>query len=304
MFIINPDYYSLPCYRIGAFSTDHIAINHQIPKNDFAVSYFDDKFGKGNWQYTFNGREAIHLALESYNLDKNDLVTIITTSQNYYISSCVTNSIQKFCRWNREVLPETKIIFVNHEFGYPYPDMQKLVETGKPIIEDCCTTFFSQDEKQMIGKYGDFSLYSFPKFFTIQSGGLIVSNKPKKSSKSILLDDIHRNYIENVISNSLLKVDEILQIKKLNFDYAVAKFEAMGFTLRFPKMKGTVPSVLLLNNNGIIKDLDGLKFFLNNHGIQNSIFYGEDAFFIPNHQNLTTTDIDYFSFLISFFINN
>jgi hypothetical protein len=304
MFIVNPDFYSLPCYRIGPFKTDHISFNHQLPKNDFAVSYFDGKFGKGNWQYTFNGREAIRLALQSFNLDKNDLVTIITTSQNFYISSCVTNSIAKFCRWNREILPETKIIFVNHEFGHPYPDMDTLVASGIPIIEDCCTTFFSQDENQMIGKYGDFSLYSFPKFFTIQSGGLIISNKQRKASKSILLDDIHTQYIENVISNSLEQVDEILQIKKSNFDYGVAKFEAMGFSLRFPKMKGTVPSVLLLNNNGIVKDIDRLKFFLNNHGIQNSIFYGEDAFFIPNHQSLTMTDIDYFSYLISHYINN
>jgi hypothetical protein len=30
------------------------------------------------------------------------------------------------------------------------------------------------------------------------------------------------------------------------------------------------------------------------HGIQSSIFYGEDAFFIPVHQALTAFDLDYF----------
>lgn len=294
MFIINPDTYLLPTYRISPFKTDFVAYNNQLPNDFFAVSYFDEKFGKDNWHYTFNGREAIELALESYNLEKTDLVTIVTTSKNLYISSCVTNSIEKFCRWNREILPETKIIFVNHEFGYPYPEMDSLVAIGLPIIEDCCTTFFSQDEKQLIGKYGDFSLYSFSKFFPIQSGGLIVSNKPKKASKSKLLDDMHIQYIENVISNNLIQEKELLQLKKSNFDYASTKFEAMGFTLRFPKSLNTVPSVLLLNNNGIIKDLNCLKIFLNNNGIQNSIFYGEDAFFIPNHQTLSVTDINYF----------
>lgn len=304
MFIINPDTFLLPTYRISPFKTDFVAYNNQLPNDFFAVSYFDEKFGKGNWHYTFNGREAIELALESYNLEKTDLVTIVTTSENFYISSCVTHSIEKFCRWNREILPETKIIFVNHEFGYPYPAMDRLLATGLPIIEDCCTTFFSQDEKQLIGKYGDYSLYSFPKFFTIQIGGLIVSNKPKKASKSKLLDDLQIRYIENVISDNLIQEKELLQIKKSNFDYASTKFEAMEFTLRFPKSLNTVPSVLLLNNNAIIKDLNCLKIFLNNQGIQNSVFYGEDAFFIPNHQTLSVTDIDYFVSVIDYYLAN
>ena len=304
MFIVNPDAYSLPYHRIGPFKTDDITINHYLPRNDFAVSYFNEKFGEGNWHYTYNGREAIKMALKSYNLDKNDLVTILTTSGNLYISSCVTDTINRFCRWNREIVPETKIIFVNHEFGYPYPEMDKLTAMGLPIIEDCCTTFFSQDKNRRIGKYGDFSLYSFAKFFPVQIGGLIVSNHLKKAEKSAELDLIQANYIEDVVSNSLLSLNELLQKKKSNFDYAVAVFEKLGFTLRFPKADNVVPSVLLLKNNGIVKDLSGLKVFLTNHGIQNSVFYGEDAFFIPNHQSLNTTEIDYFGFLISFFIQH
>ena len=304
MFVINPDTFLLPTYRISPFKTDFVTYNNQLPNDFFAVSYFDKKFGKENWHYTFNGREAIEIALESYNLEKKDLVTIVTTSKNLYISSCVTNTIEKFCRWNREILPETKIIFVNHEFGYPYPEMDSLVATGLPIIEDCCTTFFSQDEKELIGKYGDFSLYSFSKFFPIQSGGLIVSNKPQKTIKSKLLDETHIRYIENVISNILIQEKELLQIKKTNFDYASTKFEAMGFTLRFPKSIRTVPSVLLLNNNDIVKDLNSLKIFLNNNGIQNSIFYGEDAFFIPNHHMLSFIDINYFVSVIEYYLAN
>jgi hypothetical protein len=50
----------------------------------------------------------------------------------------------------------------------------------------------------------------------------------------------------------------------------------------------------MLKNNGIVKDLSLHKEWLNKHGIQNSVFYGEDAFFIPCHQNLNFSDIDYF----------
>jgi hypothetical protein len=68
----------------------------------------------------------------------------------------------------------------------------------------------------------------------------------------------------------------------------------LGFTERFQINDRIVPSALMLNNHAIVKDLNALKVYLNNNGIQNSVFYGEDAFFIPNHQNLSHTEIDYF----------
>lgn len=301
MFVVNPDPFLLPAYRISPFKTEHIAINLGLPTDNFANIYFDKKFGTGKWQYTFNGREAIQLALENYRLQPNDLVTILTTSENFYISSCVTTEIEKTCRWNREILPETKVIFINHEFGYPHPEIEKIVATGLPIIEDCCTTFFSQDASGNIGKYGDYSVYSFPKFFPIQMGGLLVSNSKKTTNKSVLLVE-QTQYIQNVVSHHLKTETQLLHKRKENFDYAISGFSKLGFTVRFHNDKNNVPSVLLLNNNSIIKDLKALKLFLTDNGIQNSVFYGEDAFFIPNHQNLTYKDLDYFIHLITLFI--
>ncbi|WP_309640430.1 DegT/DnrJ/EryC1/StrS family aminotransferase [Flavobacterium sp.] len=303
MFVVNPDPFLLPTYRISPFRTEDMARNANLPEDDFASTYFDNRFGKGNWAYTFNGREAIRLALEHYNLQSNDLVTILTTSENFYISSCVTKEIEAVCQWNREILPETKIIFVNHEFGYPHPDIEKLAATGLPIIEDCCTTFFSQDTAGKLGQYGDFSVYSFPKFFPIQIGGLLVSNGNHPIKNSRELDEKETSYIQNAISNFLKNEAEILQKRKQNWDYAVHQFSKMGFTTRFETQQNIVPSALLLNNNGIIEDLNMLKLFLNQHGIQNSVFYGEDAFFIPIHQSLTKSDLDYFSYVFTQFMN-
>lgn len=302
MFVVNPDPFLVPSYRISPFTTEHTASNSELPTNDFAVTYFNTKFGKGNWQYTYNGREAIGLALETYQFAPTDLVTILTTSNNFYISSCVTKEIEKVCRWNREIVPETKIIFVNHEFGYPFFEMDKLIATGLPIIEDCCTTFFSQDANGKIGLYGDFSVYSFPKFLPIQIGGLLIKNVSKVIKKSLLNREEER-YIENIVSYHLAIESELLQKRKIIFDYALEQFSNLGFTLRFKKNEKVVPSVLLLNNNGIMKDLNAFKQFIANNGVQSSIFYGEDAFFLPNHHNLTIKSIDYFIQLILFFIN-
>lgn len=301
MFVVNPNEFLLPLFGITPFKTEYVAINHLLPENNEAKIYFDNKFGIGNWHYTYNGREAIKLALETYKLDKNDVVTILTTSENFYISSCVTLEIEAVCKWNRAITPETKVIFVNHEFGYPYPNMEKLVALDLPIIEDCCTTFFSQDQNQKIGKYGDFAVYSLPKFFPMQIGGIVVSNKGVNLNSSILNTE-QKQYIQNVMSFNLAKQDEILAKRKENFEYGLKLFSKLGFAERFKTYNNVVPSTLLLNNNGLIKDLNKLKLFLSNHGIQSSVFYGEDAFFIPIHQNLTFTDIDYFYFLVSFFI--
>jgi hypothetical protein len=304
MFVVNPNEFLLPSFGITPFKTEYIAINHLLQEDNFSQNYFDDRFGKENWSFTFNGREAIKIALEKYQLNKNDLVTILTTSENFYISSCVTLEIDAVCKWNREILPETKLIFVNHEFGYPHPDMERLVQLGLPIIEDCCTTFFSQNESEKVGKYGDFTVYSLPKFFPIQIGGIVVSNKRELNSKSQILKENEIQYIKNVLSFNLKKQSEIIKNRKENFNYGLSLFTQLGFTERFLKNDKIVPSTMLLNNNGIIKDLNALKLYLSKNGIQSSVFYGEDAFFIPNHQSLSIIEIDFLFEIISFFIKN
>jgi hypothetical protein len=301
MFVVNPDSFLTPCFRISPFRTQDIVTNYNLQDDNFSDIYFDKKFGKDAWNYTINGREAINQALQYYNLNENDVVTILTTSGNFYISSCVTLEIEKFCKWNREITSDTKLIFVNHEFGYPYPDMESLVKLGLPIIEDCCTTFFSQDEMGMVGKYGDFSIYSFPKFFPIQIGGLLVSNKLQKRNQNSALGMDMIKYIQKVISHYLKNKDKLLLSRSEKFEYSVSLYTKVGFSLRFEYNDKNVPSLLILNNNSILKDLIGLKAFLSNNGIQSSVFFGEDAFFIPCHQNLCKVEIDYiFNCILNF----
>ncbi|MBS7255450.1 DegT/DnrJ/EryC1/StrS family aminotransferase [Flavobacterium branchiicola] len=301
MFIYNPDPFLLPSFRISPFKTEFIEHNNDLQESNYDKVYFDNKFGN-NWQYTLNGREAIKLALNHYKLDRTDLVTILTTSNNFYISSCVTKEIEQICRWNREITAETKVIFVNHEFGYPFQEMEDLKKMNIPIIEDCCTTFFSQDKNDKIGKYGDFSIYSFPKFFPIQIGGLIVKNVDDFNNRSSLITFEEERYIKNVLSDSLQNEQKLLLQRKENFEFAFSQLSELGFTLRFETKEKIVPSVLLLNNNNIIKDLSSAKEYLFKHGIQCSVFYGEDAFFIPNHQNLSRAEMIYISECIKNYI--
>ena len=298
MFIYNPDPYLLPSYRISPFTTESISRNRLI-SNDYtsrALEYFNERFGIDRWMLTINGREGISLAIDNLQLVKSDFVTIITPSNNLYISSCVTSQIEKHTNWNRTPNSQTKAYFVNHEFGYLYPNMEDLKRQNLPVIEDCCTTFFSQNKEKKIGKYGDFSIYSFPKFFSIQFGGLIVSNREKLSYYRGIKSSLSKSeeeYVLKVVGFELSQREEILQKRAFIFNYLKGKYASLGFTTRLPHSKGITPSVLLLNNNAVINNLQDHKEFLLKHGIQNSVFYGEDSFYVPCHQSLSIIDADY-----------
>jgi hypothetical protein len=299
VFVIEPDPYLTPSYRISPFQTAAIQRNAHIPPKcaDFAVNYLNKRFGPNKWRITSNGRAAIEYALGQFKIPNDQHVAILTTSGNSYISSCVTQSIEKFAKWTMNSVHNATLLFVNHEFGYVYPAMADLKKLALPIIEDCCTTFFSQDAEDKVGKEGTFSIYSFPKFFNIQIGGLIVSQREFEGNEPFLGEGMNKNiaaYMLRVLGFELNNEKEMLFKRKENFNYAVKCFGALGFEPRYKTTQNEVPSVLMLKNNGIIKDLSLHKEWLNKHGIQNSIFYGEDAFFIPCHQNLNFTDIDYF----------
>lgn len=305
MFILNPDPYSLPCYRIGPFRTSDLASNHLLPDSDLAEDYFRERFKGKNYIYTINGRQAINLALSSYNLKKEDVVTIFTTSGNFYISGCVTREIEKFCRWSRVIQPETRLLFVNHEFGYPYPQIKKLRDLGYPIIEDCAGSFFSDDPEHGIGNTGDFVIYSFPKMFPLQVGGMLVNNKAEYVPSISIIDKELLRHIKNVLSASIHSEYKIIKDRLRNYAFLKDKFESLGCLPRFDLLNGTVPSVFMfcVGIKGI--DLPELKKYYYAHGVQCSVFYGEQAFFLPVHQSLEEPDMEYFFEIIkSFFSEN
>jgi hypothetical protein len=302
MFVINPDPYSMPCYRIGPFQTRDLSINHCLPDSDLIDEYFDERFANKDFIYTENGRLAISTALDFYNLGKDDVVTILTTTNNFYISSCVTNEIEKFSKWSRKIVPETKIIFVNHEFGFPYLELRQLKDYKLPIIEDCAVSFFSQDKNSDIGNVGDFVIYSFPKMFPLQIGGLLVSNILNKIEKKDKIDDLKSRYIKNVLSHNIKFKEEIINKRIYNYNYLNEKFKSLGFSERFNIKQGAVPGVFMFRTDKRKIDLPELKKYFYAHGVQCSVFYGEDAFFIPVHQALNEHDMEYFFEVIKSFI--
>jgi len=300
-YVICPDEYLLPSYRISPFSTDDLILNRKLKISNHIDEFFNHRFANMKYCYTRNGREAINISLSKLNLNKDDEVAIITTTSNYYVSGCVTKEIEKFCKWSREINNSTKAIFVIHEFGFPYEELSKIKNYNIPIIEDCAYAFNSNNNEKSVGKVGDFVIYSFPKFFPIQEGGMLVY----KSEYSIenKIEEFEEDYIKTVLSNYVNKIQEWSHIRLDNYKYLESKFNKLGLKCRFKIQEGYTPGVFMFSIDNKI-DANELKKFIWQNGIQCSVFYKENTMFIPIHNKLKKDDLDYFYEVVKFYIDN
>lgn len=301
-FVINSPKWLTPNYSISPFSSFDISSNKDMPYSDLSDYYFMNRFKGRSFCYTQSGRDALAKALSKLNLVVTDCITIYTTSENLYISSCVTNEISKVCQWSREIQKNTKAILVNHEFGFAYENLNELKKHNLPIIEDCAFAFNSNNLESSVGLTGDFLIFSFPKFFPIQIGGLLVYNNKYEISSTLLSDE--SRYIKKVISHYIKNIDEFSEARTINYKYLSEIFSRIGFKERFQLNGRSIPGVFMFKcseNN----DLNLLKTFLWNNGIESSKFYGENSFFIPVHHRLSKNDLEYLFIIIkSFLFNN
>ncbi len=288
-----------PCYRLSPVSATSVAKNRNLPESGLIDDYFNGRFGH-NYYYTLNGRSAIGEALKDIGITKNAKVAILTTSGNRYISRCVTDEIEKYCKWTRNLEEATGAILVNHEFGFPYSNLVSLKKYGLPLIEDCAYSFFSTDKYGQTGKAGDYIVYSFPKIFPVQCGGLLVSKKELKNPPEMEVG--LKSYLRKVLSYYIMESETIKKKRLLNSETLEKKLGEMGFSPRFECNDAVIPGVFLFNTNGVINDHEELKKFMQDEGVECSVFYGEEAFFIPVHQNLCDDDLDYFCELLRIFI--
>lgn len=296
-FVINPTIEVTPCIRISPFMDSDLGWVGEDPT--IALNYLQHRFGQ-NYCLTIKARESIKLALSYYNLKKTDVVTIITTSGNYYVSGCVTRAIESICSWSREFVPATKIFWVIHEFGYPYKKLVELKKYGLPVIEDCALSFMSKDNGGNLGHIGDFVIYSLPKFFPMQVGGVLVSNRSDISIAKNYIPTEIETLILSQLSSFIPEINNMLDKRMLNYHYLVENLKALGITPFFPLEKGVYPGVFLFSWHANI-DYPRLKEYMQKHGIESSVFYGENAFYIPLHNKLNKKMLDYMITLLQLF---
>ena len=300
-FVLSPDKSLLPAYRISPFQTSDVARNRVLPFSAIIDDYFRQRFNGRRFIYCESGRQAIHLALGALRLDRQDVVTILTTTGNLYISGCVTREIENFCRWSRDVQPQTKALLVNHEFGFPYEDLRTLRQFNVPIIEDAAHSFISNNREQSVAQVGDFVVYSFPKFFPIQTGGLLVFHEHHAIDEPLTAPV--KQYVQKVLSAHIDHVAETAKKRRENYHALTTRFRQLGCTARFQLSESSVPGVFMFQTP-VEADLPALKTFAQEHGIESSVFYGEQAFFVPVHERLAPADLEYFAQVVNAFLMN
>jgi hypothetical protein len=296
-FIIDSEKNYRQKHNISPFSsfvehTDHLKGNFE----SFISSFFPDK----KICLTLSGKKAISLALGQLNLGKEDCVTIFTTSGNRYISGCVTREIEKFCNWSMKIEENTQVLFVNHEFGFPFEALKALkTQFDFPIIEDVAHGLFSQNTEKSVGTIGDFVICSFPKIFSLQIGGALLYCDKYNVQSNLTRAEIQ--YLNDSLLGHCLSKEEIIKKRHSNYRYLEKALGLLGAKSFFNLTELINPGVYVFTFDGF-KQWDKLKIFMQSNGVESSIFYGEDAFFIPVHQNLKHLDLDYFVTLIEYFV--
>lgn len=307
-FIIDASVELVPKISISPFH-EVFRSNNNTSSIGISENYFKQRFC--NYKLFLKARNAIYEVLLQYNLEGDDVVTILTTSGNFYISSCVTKEIDKICKWSREFTENTKVIFINHEFGYPMDeiDYKKVIAYKKShpdvkVIEDCAHTFFSKSE--VIGSYADYVIYSLPKSFAMQIGAVLVSSKHnvEKAFSNYKLNNDYRNYILSCFSRYVENIEEYKEQQIQNYEYLKKKLQTLGVTPFFKTgvidKNATVPSVFLFSWLDKI-DYSKLKEFMQSNGVESSVFYGKNAFFIPCNYALSKDELDYMIALLDYF---
>lgn len=300
-FVFNPDQFYCPSYRISPFQTQDISKNLLRNSVECPPSFLSEKFPGKSWTYTSCGKHAISLAIEKLNLQSTDTVTIFTTSGNTYISGCVTREIEKFCNWSMSIENSTAAIFVNHEFGYPYRNLSELKRFGVPIIEDACHSFFANTPSKDIGLVGDFILYSLPKAFPLQLGGVLAFNPSYEISSNVGPDSELGGFLSGVLTYHEPLLDSMKQRRLSVYDGLTERFATLGLSPFFRQLENDVPGVFMF----AVEDellLGSLKQHCWAHGIECSVFYGKKAFFLPSHHCLSEEDQDYFLAVVKRFM--
>jgi hypothetical protein len=241
------------------------------------------------------GRSALLACLKHLNLIENDEVFIVTTTQGPYISGCVTKTIERVCKWSRTFGRSTKLIMVIHEFGFAFD--KELLEPFKnksiPILEDCAYGYGSRQLDADIGTFGDFALYSLPKYFPIPFGGLLASKE--KLNESVLLlsaTEDEKNIMLKTINKAHPFINEWNNHRRNNWNYFKDKLGNNKFEVYLDLHSDTVPGVYITKVNSAFVG-EAVKKQLNDAGVESTQYYNQGGFFFPTHQHLTTYEKEY-----------
>lgn len=245
-----------------------------------------DHLGR-DYQYTMSGRSALDLVLLDLRVAADDVITIIPSIGNFYVSSCVTRTIERHCNWSMKVERKSRAILVIHEWGKVHRKLHDMRKYGLPIIEDCAYSFASSTSEYKAGRQGTYAIYSLSKFFPINFGGIVCGLTSQKSD----LSDAEVGYICSMLGSSG-SIEMISSQRRAVWGQMTSLFSSVGAGPAFALEEGDIPGVFMFGvHEGI--EPDDVKARYAEHGIESSVYYGSRNVFVPCHQNLGPQAVRY-----------
>ena len=99
-----------------------------------------------------------------------------------FLSDCVISAISKTAFPAMVVTPKTRAIYVFHQFGFPQ-DIEaielKAKQEGWVIINCCVHSLFTKYKQEWLAGWGDFTIFSLPKFYPCGLGGGLITKNEK-----------------------------------------------------------------------------------------------------------------------------
>ena len=192
---------------------------------------------------TANGTAALHLALKSLGIGKNDEVIVPTltfVATANAVTYCnakpvfVDSHPEYWCidpeKIEEKVTKNTKAIIVVHLYGHPC-DMDWIMDIaedkGLYVIEDCAEAHGAEYKGKKVGSFGDIACFSFygNKIITTGEGGMCVTNNEGLAERMRLLRDHgmsrHRKYWHDIVGfnyrmTNLQAAIGVAQLRKLD----------------------------------------------------------------------------------------
>lgn len=111
-----------------------------------------------------------------------------------------------------------------------------------------------------------------------------------------------QDYILRHLSKNIPCQDYIIRKRLFNYSYLSDHLSEIGIRPFFELKENVIPGVFLFKWESTI-NYPLLKEFMQRNGVESSVFYGENAFFIPVHHRLEISHLDYMITLLIYFKN-
>ena len=285
----------------------------------FFAKQFQKKFNSIG-AYTFSsGRGGIFALLSSMKIGKGDevLVTGYTCSavaeplmflgiKPIYVDIDLKNFSMKPSDARKLISKKTKAMIIQHTYGKA-AHIEELLNIAEEfdlkVIEDCALALGSEHKNQLLGTFGDASIFSFEvsKTISVGWGGMVIVNRDKElneivrsfvlKQESLSMIDSSRRLLQAGLSG-ILYLPQIYRvggfIASLLFRLGIFKKSSINFN------RNKIPEDYLKNPPDIQWSILGDMFvkldFINQKQKENSSIYEQTKLLSNMHKNISKSN--------------